>query len=336
MRQERKKLEQRDEEESTATTCDEDDCNGTIVQSSTDELICNDCGLIHENRETIDRGPEWRDYDGSDRKTTRVGSPMTKLMHDKGLTTTIDSQNRDSSGNRLSTEKRKQVDRLRKWNRRFSTSSTKEQGIRTGNTEIKRIGSSLGVSQTVLETAAMTFRQTSQRDLLQGRGIETMAAACVYLAAKQCNSPRTPEEFYPLLKMNRKYSRQKRKEKFDSACRYIKKELGMEIQPTKPGEHISRFVNMLWNEDNKFNSNRYTKDRKSKIKRKAKDIIKKVDSTITNGPAPSSMSAVSIYAAAYLTNTKITQNDIENTCNVSAVTIRNYYTDLLDDYPEGE
>jgi len=62
------------------------------------ELVCDDCGLVIEEN-LIDYGPEWRVFDSEQReKRSRVGAPMTYMIHDKGLSTTIDWKNRESYG----------------------------------------------------------------------------------------------------------------------------------------------------------------------------------------------------------------------------------------------
>ena len=67
-----------------------------------------------------DRGPEWRAFDDEQRsKRTRVGAPLTYLIHDKGLSTTIDWHDRDIYGKSLSPGQKAQVYRLRKWQRRI-------------------------------------------------------------------------------------------------------------------------------------------------------------------------------------------------------------------------
>ncbi|MFB6179485.1 MAG: TFIIB-type zinc ribbon-containing protein, partial [Halorientalis sp.] len=68
------------------------ECNSDNLVSSADggEIVCDDCGLVIEE-ENIDRGPEWRAFNHSERQSkSRVGAPTTQTMHDKGLTTQID------------------------------------------------------------------------------------------------------------------------------------------------------------------------------------------------------------------------------------------------------
>ncbi|MDZ5811684.1 TFIIB-type zinc ribbon-containing protein, partial [Halorubrum sp. AD140] len=70
------------------TTCPE--CGGSLVTDTEHgETVCDDCGLVVE-QDSVDRGPEWRAFDSSERDSkSRVGAPTTNMMHDKGLSTNI-------------------------------------------------------------------------------------------------------------------------------------------------------------------------------------------------------------------------------------------------------
>jgi len=118
---------QRQQERGTERESDEEtlscpECDSTeIVTDADQELVCEDCGLVLDER-NIDRGPEWRAFNHSERQSkSRVGAPITETMHDKGLTTTIDWKDKDAYGRSLSSEKRSQMHRLRKWQERIRT-----------------------------------------------------------------------------------------------------------------------------------------------------------------------------------------------------------------------
>ena len=76
------------------TKCTDCGSRNLSVDDVRGERVCDDCGLVIE--ETIaDLGAEWRVYaDGND-SGIRGGEKLTNLLHDKGLSTTIDWQNRD-------------------------------------------------------------------------------------------------------------------------------------------------------------------------------------------------------------------------------------------------
>ncbi|MEF8842059.1 MAG: TFIIB-type zinc ribbon-containing protein, partial [Haloarculaceae archaeon] len=65
-RQRERSVEVEDGESETETGCPE--CESTnLVQSGEGELVCDECGLILEE-ENIDRGPEWRAFNHTERQ----------------------------------------------------------------------------------------------------------------------------------------------------------------------------------------------------------------------------------------------------------------------------
>jgi len=126
-------------------SCPECDSTTLTRSSNGSEISCEDCGLILEE-ETIDRGPEWRAFNAAERDNkSRVGAPTTQTMHDKGLTTTIDWKNQDAYGRSLSSEKRSQMNRLRKWQERIRTKDAGERNLQFALSETDRMASALGV-----------------------------------------------------------------------------------------------------------------------------------------------------------------------------------------------
>ena len=124
------------EEETGCPECESD----SLVRSADGggELVCEDCGLVIEE-ENIDRGPEWRAFNHSERQSkSRVGAPTTQTMHDKGLTTQIDWKDKDAYGRSISSEKRSQMHRLRKWQERIRTKDAGERNLQFALSEIGR------------------------------------------------------------------------------------------------------------------------------------------------------------------------------------------------------
>ncbi|MFB6080591.1 MAG: TFIIB-type zinc ribbon-containing protein, partial [Haloferacaceae archaeon] len=87
---------QRETEDDEGLVCPECDSERIVTDDDQSELVCDDCGLVLDERR-IDRGPEWRAFNHSERQSkSRVGAPITETMHDKGLTTTIDWKDKDA------------------------------------------------------------------------------------------------------------------------------------------------------------------------------------------------------------------------------------------------
>jgi transcription initiation factor TFIIB len=54
-----------------------------------------------------------------------------------------------------------------------------------------RLKEKLGLSDTIVEKAAYTYRKVQERGLIRGRTIDSMLAAAVYSACRELETPRT-------------------------------------------------------------------------------------------------------------------------------------------------
>jgi transcription initiation factor TFIIB len=190
--------EQETSSEEGARTCPECDAAALVRSGDGSELSCDDCGLIVEE-EAIDRGPEWRAFNHQERQSkSRVGAPTTQTMHDKGLTTTIDWKDKDAYGRSISSKKRSQMHRLRKWQERIRTKDAGERNLQFALSEIDRMASALGVPRSVREVASVIYRRALKEDLIRGRSIEGVATSALYAACRKEGIPRSGQRSPPL------------------------------------------------------------------------------------------------------------------------------------------
>jgi transcription initiation factor TFIIB len=286
------------------------ECGGSL-QTDTEhgETVCADCGLVVEEDE-IDHGPEWRAFDASEKdEKSRVGAPTTKMMHDKGLSTNIDWRDQDAYGNSLGSRQRQKMQRLRKWNERFRTRDSKERNLKQALGEIDRMSSALGLPENVRETASVIYRRALADDLLPGRSIEGVATAATYAAARQAGVPRSLDEIADVSRVE--------KSEIARTYRYVVRELGLEVKPADPESYVPRFASELGLSEEAEN-------RARSLLRTAKE------QGIHSGKSPVGLAAASVYAAALLTNEKTTQAAVSEVADISEVTIRNRYHELLE------
>jgi len=301
-----------EEDEHHGDACPE--CEGTLVPDTEHgETVCEDCGLVVEEAE-IDPGPEWRSFDDSDRENkSRVGAPTTKLRHDKGLSTNIGWQDRDAYGNTLSSRQREKMRRLRTWNERFRTRDAKERNLKQALSEVNRMSSALGLPENVRETASVIYRRALEENLLPGRSIEGVATASLYAAARNAGTPRSLDEFTRVSRVGRA--------ELTRAYRYIIRELGLEVEPADPKSYVPRFVSEL----------EVSASASGEIERHARDMLASArEQGLLSGKSPVSLAAAAIYAGAILSEEPVTQQEIGDVADVSEVTIRNRYRELLD------
>jgi transcription initiation factor TFIIB len=286
------------------------ECGGPLVTDEEHgETVCEECGLVVEE-DSVDRGPEWRAFDSAERDSkSRVGAPTTKMMHDEGLSTNIGWQNKDAYGKQLSNRQRQKMQRLRTWNERFRTRDSKERNLKQALGEIDRMASALGLPENVRETASVIYRRALDEDLLPGRSIEGVATAALYAAARQAGTPRSLDEIAAVSRVE--------KDEIARTYRYVVRELGLEIQPADPEQYVPRFASDLGLSD--------------EAERRARQLLRTAkEQGVHSGKSPVGLAAAAVYAAALLTNEKVTQSEVSDVANISEVTIRNRYHELLE------
>jgi transcription initiation factor TFIIB len=201
------------------------------------------------------------------------------------------------------------MQRLRTWNERFRTRNSKERNLKQALGEIDRMASALGLPENVRETASVIYRRALDDDLLPGRSIEGVATAALYAAARQAGTPRSLDEIASVSRVD--------KMELTRTYRYIVRQLGLEVQPADPVSYLPRFTSDL--------------DLSEEAERQARELLESAKAGgVHSGKSPVGLAAAAIYAAALLTNEKVTQSEVSEVTDVSEVTIRNRYKELLD------
>ena len=279
-----------------------------IIRTSDGEIIHEPTGLILEE-DQIDHGPEWRAFNHSDQQAkSRVGAPTTKTLHDDGLTTTIDWKNKDASGRSLSSKKRSQMQRLRKWQDRIRTQDAGERNLQVALSEIDRMASALGIPDPTQEVAAVLYRRALSEDLIRGRSIEGVSTAMLYAACRQEGIPRSLEEVEEVARVDRK--------EIGRTYSYVSNELGLEMEPVDPKQYVPRFASQL--------------NLSEQTQIKAKEVIdSSAEQGLLSGKSPTGIAAAALYTASLLCDEKRIQREIADTANVTEVTVRNRYQEQV-------
>ena len=288
------------------------ECDGPLVTRDR-ERMCSECGLV-VGGDDIDYGPEWRSFTPEQHESrSRVGSPTTTLMHDRGLSTRIDWRDRDAYGGYLSNRKRQRMNRLRVWDERFRTRDASERNLKHALGEIERMSSALGIPEATRETASVLYRRALEDDLLPGRSIEGMATASLYAASRQTGIPRSINELASVSRVEELEVKR--------AYRYLTRELDLQLAPPDPVEYIGRYASALGTSD--------------ETERQARELLEAAKlEGVHSGKHPVGLAAAALYAASGLTDRKIPQSKISDVVDVSEVTIRNRYRELLDVYDD--
>jgi Transcription initiation factor IIB (TFIIB) len=286
------------------------ECQGNVItDEGHGETVCADCGLVVDS-DNVDRGPEWRAFDAKEKDNkSRVGAPTTNTMHDKGLSTNIDWRDQDAYGRSLSSRQRQKMQRLRKWNERFRTRDSKDRNLKQALGEVDRMASAQGLPDNVRETASVIYRRALEEDLLPGRSIEGVSTACVYAAARMAGVPRSLDEIAEVSRVE--------KSEIARTYRYVVRELSLEVKPADPEQYVPRFASSL--------------DLSDEAEMRAKDLLENAkEKGVHSGKSPVGLAAAAVYAASLLTNEKTTQAAVSGVADISEVTIRNRYHELLE------
>lgn len=205
--------------------------------------------------------------------------------------------------------KRAQVYRLRKWQRRIRVSDATERNLAFALSEITKIANNLSLPKNILETASLIYRKAVKEKLIRGRSIQGMTSAAVYLACRQCGLPRTLEEIAQASNVDKK--------EIGRSYRFLIKELGFNIPPIKPSQYVTKFSNQLT-----------LQGKVEEIAHKILAVAKELK--LTSGRGPTGIAAAASYIASVLTGERKTQREIAEIAQVTEVTIRNRYKELVE------
>jgi transcription initiation factor TFIIB len=290
------------------TQCPECETDSLVADSVHGEVVCEECGCVVQTQQ-IDTGPEWSAYTHSEsQEKSRVGAPLTRTMHDRGLTTKIDWKNTDAHGKAVSQRKRSQLRRMRTWQERIRTKDAGERNLQLALAEINRMASALGVPQPVREVASVVYRQALRRDLVQGRSIEGVATSALYAACRKENIPRSLDEVADVSRVERV--------EIGRTYRYVADELELEMRPVDPRRYLPRFCSEL--------------DLTGDVRQRAAAVLNEAaDAGLLSGKSPTGLAGAAIYIASLECDIKRTQKEIADVAQVTEVTIRNRYQEQL-------
>lgn len=285
-----------------------------IFDENRGQMVCEVCGLVTKER-YIDKGPEWRAFDADQKKKrTRVGAPMTYMIHDMGLSTMIDWKNKDIYGKEIPAKMRGQIYRLRKWQSRIRISDATERNLTFALSELDRMASNLDLPKNIRECAAKIYRNAVDAHLIRGRSIEGVTAASLYASCRMNKIPRTLNEISEIARVDKK--------EIGRSFRFISAELRLNLNPTRPYDYLTRFISELELSQN--------------CQRLALKIIKRAESRgLISGRGPTGVAAAAIYAASILAKEKRTQRDIARISQVTEVTVRNRFKELVENLNMG-
>ena len=294
------------ENKESIVKCPECSSRDLETDNTRGEIVCNGCGLVIEEN-VIDQSAEWNMYSAEDEKKARVGAPVNMLIHDKGLSTDIDWQNKDYSGKSLSVTNRSQLHRMRKWQTRARSSNSRERNLQNAMQEMSSMGARLDIPKSIQTEAAVLYRKALEANIIRGRSIPGVAAACLYIACELARVPRPIADVANRLRMSKK--------EIGRTIRQVKLKLRIRTAPKEASQFIGQFCSKL--------------QLKAEVESSAISMFDKVKAMeLDSGRGPTGLAAALIYIAALMAGQRRTQRDIADVSGVTEVTIRNRYKEL--------
>jgi len=292
-------------------------CNSSLVDDTENgEIICSGCGIVMvEHME--DHGPETKSSSLEDKmKLARATGQTSYSQHDLGITTEISIGTKDFSGKKISAEMSNQMHRIGKWQPRVRVTSSRDRRLSNVLGRISEICQNCSLPKNVIETASMIYRSLDGKNIqVKGKSVDSISAAVVYMACKQCDVIRSLEE---ILREVCHASKVKSKTKLASRYyRMLVMELGTITAPiVTMDKYISKIANMT-NTD-------------TRVERLSLEIAEKTkDRSIADGKAPNGIAAAYLYIASILLGQNIIQRDVSSVSGVTEVTIRNRCKEIL-------
>ncbi|MHA7733494.1 transcription initiation factor IIB [Nitrosopumilus sp. S6] len=281
--------------------CELDACKTypAITDSERGEIVCGGCGLILVQN-LADASYENNGYTQEDfMKQSRTGPATSLTMFDKGLSTVI-GNNKDSSGNALSSKTKYEFNRLRTWDQR--SKSRKTATLSKAFTLLHSMKTKLSVPDNVVENAAYIYRKAVSAKLTRGRTMASLISASLYAACRENNIPRTLDDIAGAGNVERRI--------LSRDLRTIIKRLELNLNQYDTASFISKISNNM--------------NLKEKTKRGAFEILKRCEEEkITAGKHPVAQAAASLYISCIINGEKVSQKKFSIEAGVSDVTIRN-------------
>ncbi|PQQ04890.1 hypothetical protein Pyn_24999 [Prunus yedoensis var. nudiflora] len=155
-----------------------------VFDHSAGDTVCSECGLVLESH-SIDETSEWRTFanESGDNDPVRVGGPTNPLLADGGLSTVIAKPN-GASGEFLSSS-------LGRWQNR---GSNPDRGLILAFKTIATMSDRLGLVATIKDRANEIYKRVEDQKSSRGRNHDALLAACLYIACRQEDKPRTVKE----------------------------------------------------------------------------------------------------------------------------------------------
>ncbi len=271
-------------------------CGHVVLAEERGERACCQCGLIVVEREIDTKHSGKRSFTQKEKsEKVHSGLPINYLVPDIKLCTYINKFN----------IKNPELQRAVKIDGQISW---KSRNMLIAITELKRIGHNLNVSEHLKEEALKMYKKAYSLNLLKGRSIIGMMAACIYHSCKKNGFPMTYKELYNETALS--------PIRIKKCYKILVKILYLKTPTLNPIIFVPKCISDL--------------EVSIEIEKLAISILNKfTKKAAICGKNPRGICAAAVYIAAKFKNERISQKAVSQSLNITEVTLRTRYREIL-------
>jgi transcription initiation factor TFIIB len=280
--------------------------NKMVTDLVSGEVVCSNCGTVAFDG-IEENAKEWTNFNDRETDKSRIGMPFSLAVHDMNLSTIIGKTNKDSTGQLIDAGMQATMNRLRIWDSRTLFRDSSARNFTTAFILLDKLKDKLGLTPSVVEKTAYTYRKVQEAGLIRGRTIGAVLVACLYISCRELGVSRTIDELAEASNIRRK------------AIAKIYREIVFHLQRKMPQVNCFQCIDKI---ANKIQLNERTI-------RHARDLMKKVlELEFSAGKDPMGFAGAVLYVSLQMDGKTIRQIDIAEAAGVTEVTIRNRAKDL--------
>ncbi|PVV05175.1 hypothetical protein BB560_000309 [Smittium megazygosporum] len=268
-----------------------------IEEFASGDLVCGDCGLVLGDR-IIDTRSEWRTFandEGDD--PSRVGNAANPFLDGAQLDTLIARGGDGGSG------LARDLNKIHNKN----AAQKHERNLIMAYKEIVGMCDAIDLPKSIGDVAKQLYKEVEDKKLLRGKSNESIIAACIFIACRQENVPRTFKEIFALTRVP--------KRDIGRVVKELQRLLKTNVSSMSSEDLMSRFCSNL-------NLGMDVQKLAGLLSQKARNLSNLA------GKSPVSIAAASIFFVCQLMAINMEIKNISITTGVSEVTIKNTYKQL--------
>tara|TARA_Y100001970_G_scaffold294332_2_gene450859 strand:+ start:4553 stop:5524 length:972 start_codon:yes stop_codon:yes gene_type:complete len=267
---------------------------------------CNICGVI--NNVVIDQSAEWRFYGADDNKNSnpaRCGYHINKLLPQSSLGTMISRKRGESY----------EMKKLRKYHT-WNSMPYRERSLYNVFNTISIRSKNAGLSDCIIEEAKVLYKLVSENKISRGPNRKGLIAACIYIACKIKNVPRSSKEIASIFSITPTNLTKGCKRFMEIVnTNNIINNKNINLASSTSTDFIHRFCS-------KLSLNKDIVDICLHVAKKAEEYYLVSENT------PPSIAAGSIYLVSSVLNLNLNKKTVSKHCKISEVTICKCYKKL--------